>query len=222
MVSNRWNRVVYGAWAPVYDVLFSRISRPGRQAAVAELALQPGQAVLLVGVGTGQDLALLPPGVHALGVDLSASMLAHARRSASASAAVVDLQQCDAAKLAVQTGSFDAAILNLVLSVVPDPVAVMQETSRAVRPGGRVVVFDKFVPDRGSPSLGRKALNVVTGIFGTQINRRLADSTAGSPFEVVSNRPSILRRSVPSGPPAPQRRALAAAGLVVVCRCCCR
>ncbi len=45
----------------------------------AVLAPNTAEHVLLVGVGTGADLTLLPPGVRALGVDLSAAMLARAK-----------------------------------------------------------------------------------------------------------------------------------------------
>ena len=114
MPSNRWNLIVYRAWAPLYDRLLERIFRPGREAAAHALALRSGERVLLVGVGTGLDLLLLPPGVTGLGVDLSPAMLVHARRRAPTA---IDLRCGDAAELDVATGSFDAAVLNLVLSV---------------------------------------------------------------------------------------------------------
>jgi len=72
------------------------------------------------------------------------------------------------------------------------PVAVLAETLRALRPGGRAVVFDKFAPDDRAPSRTRRALNVVTAIFGTEIDRRLAELVAGAPCRVVSNEASIL------------------------------
>jgi phosphatidylethanolamine/phosphatidyl-N-methylethanolamine N-methyltransferase len=62
-MSNRWNRFIYHLWAPVYDAALEGLFRPGRARALASLALQPGERVLLVGVGTGADLAYLPPGV---------------------------------------------------------------------------------------------------------------------------------------------------------------
>lgn len=192
MPSNAWNRTVYRAWAPVYDLVFGRFARSGRVAAARALALHPGERVLLVGVGTGEDLPLLPAGVEALGVDLSEPMLARARRRLPTLAARVELRQGDAAALDVATGSFDAAILNLVLSVVPDPVAAVAEVMRAVRPGGRIVVFDKFAPEAGPVTWRRRALNRVTTVFGTEIDRRLGEVLAGAPAEVISNDPSIL------------------------------
>jgi phosphatidylethanolamine/phosphatidyl-N-methylethanolamine N-methyltransferase len=61
-MSNRWNRIIYRLWAPVYDSTVNHFFRPGRKWALEVLALQPGERVLLPGVGTGADLPLLPTG----------------------------------------------------------------------------------------------------------------------------------------------------------------
>lgn len=67
-LTNRWNRFVYRLWSPIYDGLFDRFfAAPGRRRAMQVLALQPGERVLLVGVGTGADLPLLPAGIRAVG-----------------------------------------------------------------------------------------------------------------------------------------------------------
>ncbi|HEY3407652.1 MAG TPA: methyltransferase domain-containing protein [Propionicimonas sp.] len=190
--SNTWNRVIYRAWAPVYDLCLERFFRPGRLACARLLALSAGERVLIVGVGTGLDLPWLPAGVTALGVDLSGQMLERAERRVAHASADIELHCCDASELGVASASFDAAILSLILSVVPDPVAVLNETMRAVRPGGRAVVFDKFAPDGTNPSRLRRVLSRLTAVFGTEVDRRLEDILAGAPCVVVHNEPSIL------------------------------
>ena len=40
MPSNRWNLIVYRAWAPLYDRLLERLFRPGREPAAHALALR--------------------------------------------------------------------------------------------------------------------------------------------------------------------------------------
>ena len=127
--------MVYLAWAPVYDWALLRFFAPGRATAIRMLALRPGERVLLVGVGTGQDLPLLPAGVSAVGVDLSEPMLRRAERRLTDIDARVELRLGDAAALEMPSSSFDAVVLHLVLSVVPDPVAVVAEAMRVLRPG---------------------------------------------------------------------------------------
>lgn len=191
-MSNRWNLVVYRLWAPVYDAAIGHLFLPGRRRALELLALQPGERVLLVGVGTGADLLLLPPGVQATGTDLSPEMLERARQKITRCRASVELVQGDAQSLLVPEGSFDAAILNLILSVVPDGHACLEATLRALRPNGRAVVFDKFQEDGTEPSLRRRCANWFSTAFGTDITRCFGDLARGLGLTIAINEPSLL------------------------------
>jgi len=188
-----WNRVVYRLWSPLYDPLLARVFRPGRVRAFELLALEPGERVLLLGVGTGADLPLLPVGVQALGVDLSEAMLARARAKLPLPGREIELRVGDAQRLDVESGAFDAAVLNLVLSVVPDPVSCLHEALRALRPGGRAVIFDKFLPDGQRGTLGRRIANQVSTVLGTDITRHFGEIAAGAPCSIERDEPSIGR-----------------------------
>src|ERR1700727_2222585 len=80
----------YSRWAPIYDLLFDLPFHPGRAAAAraAADAAGPGGEILVVGVGTGLELPLLPGNVLVTGIDISAPMLraAHTGRSKRAGA----------------------------------------------------------------------------------------------------------------------------------------
>jgi phosphatidylethanolamine/phosphatidyl-N-methylethanolamine N-methyltransferase len=191
-LTNRSNRIVYRLWSPVYDALLARLFQEGRRRAMAVAALEPAERVLLVGVGTGADLPLLPAGVGALGVDLSEAMLRRARARLPLAVRDILLQVGDAQALPVRDRAFDVALLNLILSVVPEPRRCLGEALRALRPGGRLVVFDKFLPDGARPTLGRRLANQGATLLGTDLNRRLGDMTAGLPCQVVRDEPSIL------------------------------
>ena len=186
--SNRWNRVRYTIWSPHYDLVGRRFDRC-RQDAIRLLALQPGERVLVVGGGTGGDLPYLPFDSRVLLTDLTAAMLRKARPRLrdGAEAVVMDGQQ-----LGVASASFDAVVLHLVLAVIPDPVRCLRETARALRPGGRAVVFDKFVRGRAAPSL--RALNLVTSVLFTDITRNFEEMLARSATDLVVERdePALL------------------------------
>lgn len=192
-LTNEWNRFIYRLWAPVYDATVNRLFMPGRRRALEVLALQPGERVLIVGVGTGQDLLLLPSGVEAVGIDLSPEMLGKARARLPRCKAAVKLVVGDAQAPLVEEGSFDAAILNLILSVIPDGKACLQATLRALKPGGRAVIFDKFLPEGTHLSPMRRLVNVFSTLLGTDINRRLSDMMKGCACAVPSSEPSVGR-----------------------------
>ena len=191
-MTNRWNQFIYRLWAPVYDATVNRLFMPGRKRALEMLALQPGERVLLVGVGTGADIPLLPEGVMVTGVDISPEMLAKARQKLPLPGRNVDLLQGDAQQLLVEEAGFDAVIFNLILSVIPDGAACLRENLRALKPGGRAVVFDKFLPDAGRLTIGRRLLNLGSTLFGTDITRRFGDLAEGTAVRVVCDEPSLL------------------------------
>lgn len=191
-MTNHWNRFIYHLWAPIYDATLGHFFAPGRRRAIAALDLQAGERVLLVGVGTGADLPFLPPGVQAVGIDLSADMLAKAKQKLPLPGREVIILQGDAQQLLVDEAAFDVVIFNLILSVIPDGAACLRENLRALKPGGRAVVFDKFLPDQGFLTLGRRLLNLGSTLFGTDITRRFCDLAHGIDIQIVQDEPSLL------------------------------
>ena len=190
-MTNRWNQIIYRLWAPIYDSTVNRLFMPGRKRAMELLNLQAGERVLIVGVGTGADLPLLPTGVDVTGIDLSQEMLAKARLKIDPCPAPVKLIQGDAQALLANEASFDAVILNLILSVIPDGNACLQSALRALKPDGRIVIFDKFLPEGKSISIGRRFINIFSTLLGTDINRRLSNLAEGCPCAITHEEPSI-------------------------------
>ncbi|MFC1642791.1 class I SAM-dependent methyltransferase [Myxococcota bacterium] len=193
-MTNRWNRFVYRLWAPIYDALLERLFGKGRKMAMAVAAPDSGERLCFIGVGTGSDLLLLPERTAALGIDLSEPMLAQAKKKLPLPNRDVALRVGDAQSLPIgdEEEPFDIVILNLILSVVPDARQCLAEALRIIRPGGRIVVFDKFLPDNSTPSLSRRLANIFSTLFGTNINRRLGDVVSGHPCRIEYDEPSIL------------------------------
>jgi len=192
-MSNHWNRVLYQLWAPVYEGTVGLFFLPGRRRALEVLNLRPGERLLLVGAGTGADLPRLPEGIDVVGVDLSPEMLVRARSKLPLPGRSVTLIQGDAQKLLVEQAIFDAVVFNLILSVIPDGRTCLHENLRALKPGGRAVVFDKFASETGYLSIGRRFLNVFSTIFGTDVTRKFGEMLRGSGAEVVWREASIFK-----------------------------
>jgi SAM-dependent methyltransferase len=109
------------------------------------LGAQPGERILDVGCGPGfyvsELLDQVGPEGSVVGVDASPQMLAVAAHR-SEGRPNVSFQQSDAISLPVEDSGFDRAICVQVLEYVTDVEAGLRELLRAVRPGGRVVIWD--------------------------------------------------------------------------------
>ena len=131
------------AWA--YDVVFGPTLHPGRVQAIQRMSIQSGDRLLEVGVGTGINACLYPRDCNVTGIDLSAPMLEKAReRFARKAIRNVRLQEMDAATLKFADDTFDIVYAPYLISVVPDPVAVVREMYRVCRPGGRIIFLNHF------------------------------------------------------------------------------
>jgi SAM-dependent methyltransferase len=101
-----------------------------------------GRRVLEVGCGAAQcSRWLAKQGADAVGLDLSARQLAHARRiDEHLGGAAPRLVQADATVLPFADGSFDLAFSAYgAVQFVADSAALMRDVSRVLRPGGRWV-----------------------------------------------------------------------------------
>ena len=138
-------RRAYRAYAPVYDLLFDWVFRPGRRLAVESLGIRPGDRVLEVGIGTGLNLSYYPRHCQLVGVDISEEMLNRARdRIRRLGLSSARARVMDATRLEFPDGSFDRAVATYAVSAVPEPLRVLQEMARVVRPGGVLVILNHF------------------------------------------------------------------------------
>ncbi|MEU2021429.1 methyltransferase domain-containing protein [Streptomyces sp. NPDC016469] len=123
---DRWNAVNEGFNEPLLDAA----------------GITGNHRTLDLGCGSGQTTrlaALRAPGGHALGVDLSAPMLAAARACAERERiGNVSFTQGDAQVHPLGAGAFDAAISRYGVMFFADPVAAFGNIGRALSPGGRL------------------------------------------------------------------------------------
>lgn len=119
-----------------------------RRKGVDALGLGAGDRVLEIGVGTGRNLPYLVDAVGptgtVIGVDLSAGMLAEARKLLARQGwSNVELIEGNAATVEIE-GEVDAVLFSLAYSAIP-PESRASAAERGwehLRPGGRLVVMD--------------------------------------------------------------------------------
>jgi len=161
----------YDRVAGVYDLLGDVWSGGAirRAGAAAASMIDPGQSVLVAGVGGGRDAAALARvGAHLTLVDLSPRMLALAAARVRAEGRAADVQQADVLTWPGQ-GAYDLVCAHYFLNVF-GPDAMPEALGRLcahVRVGGLLSVAD-FAPLAGglaSRSLQRAHFGVPLAVF---------------------------------------------------------
>jgi len=138
------DEVRVGAWAEVRELLELQLAPLGRRG-LAALAPHPGESVLDIGCGGGEtalDLVrAVAPGGTVVGIDLSAAVLAFARRAAQGyeqGCERVRFVHADAAVFPFEPASFDAAFSRFGVMFFADPTAAFINIRRSLRPNGRL------------------------------------------------------------------------------------
>ncbi|MBI4201679.1 MAG: class I SAM-dependent methyltransferase [Chloroflexi bacterium] len=116
---------------------------------VSRLDLPPGSRILDVSTGTGlvaMDIAQRSQ-VQVVGIDLSDGMLAAAQDNLRRRRVQnVTLVQGRAEALPFPGAAFDVVVFSYLLRYVQDPLAVLHELSRVLRPGGQLASLEFYVP----------------------------------------------------------------------------
>jgi ubiquinone/menaquinone biosynthesis C-methylase UbiE len=186
MATNQGLRRAYTVWAAIYDP-FTRFLRRGRRRSIALLDIRPCDTVLLVGCGTGADFEFLPRGAQCVAVDLTPAMLR--RAAAKVEDRRIQLAEMDAMDLRFPDDTFDKTILHHIVAVVPDPVRALREAERATKPGGHLVVLDKFWNHARHPPLFLRLASAVFAGYVTAVDRNFPAILAQTSLEILQEIP---------------------------------
>jgi phosphatidylethanolamine/phosphatidyl-N-methylethanolamine N-methyltransferase len=178
---------LYARFASVYNTIFGPMLQAGREAAMRELPLQPGNEILEVGIGTGLTATLYPSDCRVVGIDLSEPMLREAARHVESHGRTnVCLWRMDASSLGFPDASFDVVYAAYVISVVPDPVAVLKEMRRVCRVGGHIVLLNHFLSTSPVVSALERWLSPLTARAGFRSDLDLSVLLGQARLEPVS------------------------------------
>lgn len=182
-------KTTYRLFAPLYDVVIARASANARKRSLAALAAPPAQDVLISGAGTGLDFPFLPEHHNYVALDLTAAM--QARSLERAHSLRMSWVRGDSMALPFADRSFDAVVLHLILAVVPQPRHCLQEAARVLKPGGNILVFDKFLR-RGQLAPVRRMLTPLSSRVATRMDVVFEDVLENVPqLRLLSDEPAL-------------------------------
>ena len=179
----------YTLLAPLYDFLVARASKTARQRSLQRLTTKPEQNILISGIGSGLDIPLLPSGPYYHGIDLTRAMLKRAQHYPRDD---IQLYQGDVMQLPFPAQQFDHVVMHLILAVVPEPSQALKEAERVLKPGGTILILDKFLtPERPAPL--RRLLSPITGMIATRLDVVFEALLPHCPsLQLIDNRPALL------------------------------
>ena len=97
----------------------------------------------------------------------------------------------DSMALPFAAAQFDHVVLHLITAVVPQPAHCLSEAARVLKPGGTVIVLDKFLRPQQRAWL-RRALNPLSRRIATRMDVVFDDVLRAVPeLQVVSDVPLL-------------------------------
>ncbi|MFL6078510.1 MAG: class I SAM-dependent methyltransferase [Ornithinibacter sp.] len=133
-------------WA--MDGYLDRHLRPHKARAFADLPA----TVVELGAGVGANLRYLPVGTRLTAIEPNPYMHQRLRRAAHARGIELEIRSVVGEQIDLPDASADAVVSSLVLCSVSDPLAVVAEVRRILRPGGRFSFAEHVAAPAGTPT----------------------------------------------------------------------
>jgi ubiquinone/menaquinone biosynthesis C-methylase UbiE len=198
-------KISYSVIAPIYDLVIEKAMQDARVKSLGSLPRDKPGEVLISGIGTGLDLPFLPALHRYTALDFNAAMLS--RAMARKTGLEISWLLGNSMALPFADRKFDHVVLHLIAAVVPEPGLCLAEAARVLKPGGSIVLLDKFLR-KGQAAPLRRMLTPLSRNIATRMDVVFEDMLQAAPgLEVVSDVPllgggwfrGILLRKVTQG-----------------------
>jgi arsenite methyltransferase len=165
----------------------------GNPTALAKL--NPGETVLDLGSGGGIDVLLsakrVGPTGKAYGLDMTDEMLALAEENKRKSGITnVEFLEGEIEQIPLPDNSVDVVISNCVINLSADKDAVLRESFRVLKPGGRFAVSDVVTRGEILPQVRRSLLLWVGCVAGSLEEDDYRSKLAAAGFEQIELEPT--------------------------------
>ncbi len=163
---------IYRKIAPSYDLWAWLTESKARNRCLELAAIQNGEEVLEVAVGTGlafQRILKSNPSGRNEGIDLTEAMVIRANKKAAKSGLnAYHLKIGDAYELDFPDDSFDVLINNYMFDLLPqqDFLTVLQEFKRVLRPGGRLAIVNMTKGERWYNGVWERIYKINPALLG--------------------------------------------------------
>ncbi len=138
-------RKIYNIQSYFYDELLGNMIRRRQRDAIGRMNIKPGEYVLDIGIGTGVSLETYPKHCKVIGIDISEGMLKKAyERIKERNLTNASLALADAMFMPFEENSFDHILISHVVTVVSDPIKLMNHIKRVAKPNARIVIINHF------------------------------------------------------------------------------
>jgi phosphatidylethanolamine/phosphatidyl-N-methylethanolamine N-methyltransferase len=138
-------RKIYNIQAHFYDDVAGNMIRRRQKDAIQRMNLKPGEWLLDIGIGTGVSLETYPRDCHVVGIDISEGMLEKAKqRIDEVKLDKAHLALADAMFMPFKDNSFDRILISHVVTVVSDPIKLLNHIKRVGKPGCQIVIINHF------------------------------------------------------------------------------
>ena len=127
--------------------------------------------VVEIGPGTGVNFKYLPHGIKWVGIEPNEAFNKILQKQAKEKEIEADVLTGDALQIPLPDASADALLCTLVLCSVKDPVKVIDEIKRILKPGGKLIFIEHVAaPERSGLRLFQNVFNPVNRIIADGCN----------------------------------------------------